>query len=140
MDHLEHVECVEHLEYVDHLEHVEHLEHLEHIQLVKLVRLHRTHIIAFLQHISILFEILGRGYNRDEILLVGLLIDCNVGLLIDVTISRLSFLLGYFHENSQVFMSLKTIFLTSRHCSFISRVFRACYARREKWNVAMSGK
>ena len=51
-----------------------------------------------------------------------------------------AFLLGYFHENSQVFMSLKTIFLTSRHCSFISRVFRACYARRQKWNVAMSGK
>ena len=51
IDHLELVECVEHLDYVDPLEHVEHL------QLVKLVRLHRTFIIAFLEHISILFEI-----------------------------------------------------------------------------------
>ena len=29
------------------------------------------------------------------------------------------FLLGYFHENSQVFMSLKTTFLTSRHSTFL---------------------
>ena len=52
---MEHVEHEEHLDHLEHFEHVEHFEHLEHIELV---RLYRTDIIAFFQHISMIFKIL----------------------------------------------------------------------------------
>ena len=71
-----------------HVAHVEHVEHMEPLKLVKSA-LH-SEVIAGEEDYLIKHH---RSYNRDVNFLVGLLIDCTVGLLIDAKISWLPFLL-----------------------------------------------